>query len=236
MGNKLKGLLSILKWEFKATAANKAYVIITIIGPFLILAVTIIPGLFIESTTRIKENTLIGIAGGDAQLVQMLEDSFAENNMLLQREDNLLTLQESVLNEELKAYIVIPSHYLREKKFTIYTNTGTDFLIHETLQRVLGDIVMQIKLEKAGIDPEVLKMLHDRPVLEMRKIEEKGKDESQDFFSVIMSVISFIMLLYMTILFYGQMIGRSVLIEKTSKTVEILLSSVRPMDILFGKI
>jgi ABC-2 type transport system permease protein len=44
------------------------------------------------------------------------------------------------------------------------------------------------------------------------------------------------MLLYMTVLLYGQVIGRSVLTEKTSKTAEIMLSSVRPMDLLFGKI
>ena len=44
------------------------------------------------------------------------------------------------------------------------------------------------------------------------------------------------MLLYMTVLLYGQTIGRSVLTEKTSKTVEIMLSTVRPMELLFGKI
>ena len=44
------------------------------------------------------------------------------------------------------------------------------------------------------------------------------------------------MLLYMTTLLYGQMIGRSVVVEKTSKTVEIMLSSIRPLDLLFGKL
>jgi len=48
--------------------------------------------------------------------------------------------------------------------------------------------------------------------------------------------ITFTMMLYMTILLYGQSIGRSVLQEKTSKTVEIMLSSVGEMDLLFGKI
>jgi len=51
-----------------------------------------------------------------------------------------------------------------------------------------------------------------------------------------MTGLIFAMLLYMTVLLYGQAIGRSVLSEKTNKTVEIMLSSVRPMDLLFGKI
>jgi len=48
--------------------------------------------------------------------------------------------------------------------------------------------------------------------------------------------MSFVMLLYMTTLLYGQMIGRSVVTEKTSKTVEIMLSSVSPRELMFGKI
>jgi ABC-2 type transport system permease protein len=51
-----------------------------------------------------------------------------------------------------------------------------------------------------------------------------------------MTGLIFAMMLYMTVLLYGQAIGRSVLAEKTNKTVEIMLSSVRPMDLLFGKI
>jgi ABC-2 type transport system permease protein len=54
--------------------------------------------------------------------------------------------------------------------------------------------------------------------------------------TVLMTGLVFAMLLYMTTLLYGQVIGRSVLTEKTSKTVEIMLSSVRPMDLMFGKI
>ncbi|MFZ3110174.1 MAG: ABC transporter permease, partial [Rectinemataceae bacterium] len=44
------------------------------------------------------------------------------------------------------------------------------------------------------------------------------------------------MMIYMTVLLYGQMIGRSVVTEKTSKTVEIMLSSVTSRDLMFGKI
>jgi len=51
-----------------------------------------------------------------------------------------------------------------------------------------------------------------------------------------LTVLVFVMLIYMTVLLYGQMIGRSVVTEKTSKTVEIMLSSVKSQDLMFGKI
>jgi len=53
---------------------------------------------------------------------------------------------------------------------------------------------------------------------------------------VLLTVLVFVMLIYMTVLLYGQMIGRSVVTEKTSKTVEIMLSSVKSQDLMFGKI
>jgi ABC-2 type transport system permease protein len=62
------------------------------------------------------------------------------------------------------------------------------------------------------------------------------KKKSSDFITILTTGLTLAMLLYMTVLLYGQVIGRSVLTEKTSKTVEIMLSSVRPMDLLFGKI
>jgi ABC-2 type transport system permease protein len=62
------------------------------------------------------------------------------------------------------------------------------------------------------------------------------KKKNSDFVTILMTGLTFAMILITTVLLYGQVIGRSVLTEKTNKTVEIMLSSVRPMDLLFGKI
>ena len=71
----------------------------------------------------------------------------------------------------------------------------------------------------------------------MRQLTQGGeKKKNSDFVTTLMTGLTFAILIYMTVLLYGQVIGRSVLTEKTSKTVEIMLSSVRPMDLLFGKI
>ena len=64
----------------------------------------------------------------------------------------------------------------------------------------------------------------------------RGEEAGQDPATVIFTVLAFTMMLYMTILLYGQAIGRSVLNEKLSKTVEIMLSSVSPQELLVGKI
>jgi ABC-2 type transport system permease protein len=72
--------------------------------------------------------------------------------------------------------------------------------------------------------------------IETKQITRRGRRFQQDTFSFIMVGIAFTLMLYMTILLYGQSIGRSVVQEKISKMVEIVLSSVSEKDLLFGKI
>jgi ABC-2 type transport system permease protein len=97
-------------------------------------------------------------------------------------------------------------------------------------------VVVQ-RLLKAGVPPAQTASLTQPPVFEMRRIDPGGRVErTPDFLTVLLACLMFATLLYMTILLYGQVIGRSVLTEKTSKTAEIMLSSVRPMELLFGKI
>jgi ABC-2 type transport system permease protein len=71
----------------------------------------------------------------------------------------------------------------------------------------------------------------------MRQLSNGGeKTKGLDFITILMTGLTFAMLLCITVILYGQVIVRSVLTEKTGKTVEIMLSSVRPMELLFGKI
>lgn len=75
--------------------------------------------------------------------------------------------------------------------------------------------------------------------IEVVKLEAGGREEKkseESFLQVLFTAMSFVMMLYMTVLLYGQLIGRSVVMEKTSKTVEIMLSSVTSRDLMFGKI
>ncbi len=95
---------------------------------------------------------------------------------------------------------------------------------------------MSERLKEMNIDEETYASLSQIPQVIVKKVSASGEEAGGDIFSIIMTSISFIMLLYMSILLYGQMIGRSIVVEKTSKTVEILLSSARADEIMAGKI
>ena len=232
----MRKVTAVMKQEFIMTAANRAFIIITIIGPFLILAVSILPGLLSTSADTIPEGTTIAITGAEGELAEFLQAALRESGLETRTGLTLEKARRLVLGEAIHGVLAVPEDPLSAERFTYFSGTGTDMVIVETIKRAVGKSVVAERLSMRGIAAEEVEGLTRQPALDARKVTPTGEGEGQDFFSVFATAMTFVMLLYMTVLLYGQMIGRSVLTEKTSKTVEIMLSSVRPLDLLFGKI
>ena len=98
-----------------------------------------------------------------------------------------------------------------------------------------SQVIVTMRLAAQGMDPALVQQLSQPPHLDVRSITAGG-EQAQDMTSIIFTTLAFTMMLYMTILLYGQAIGRSVLNEKLSKTVEIMLSSLSPRELLVGKL
>jgi len=227
-----------MKMEFKITAANKAFIIITILGPFLLLAVTILPTLLVRSSSDVKEGTVIGIVGADERLRAGIQKAAVGTPVTLVYSSDEEEMKEALRDNQVQAFVTVPETYLTANALQYFSETGTDFMLRDAVGRIIGNSIVSIRMENEGLDAERVAYLSSRPWLETVVLSKStGETESgQDEFSVIMTAIAFTMLLYMTILLHGQSAARSVLKEKTSKTVEIMLSSVKPSEMLFGKI
>lgn len=237
MSTKRNKMLTIARHEFSGITSTKAFIIITILGPFLILAVAVLPSLLSTRVNMVKEGTRIGVVGSSPQITAILQSAMNKDGIIIEEGTDLEAMKQQVLEEEtMQGVLVIPEDLVNAQVFRYYSKTGTDVAVSETLRAVLGNVAVSQRMEEAGFEPEQIRRLSAMPGLEVRKVSKSGQEQDQDFFSIIMTSIAFIMMLYMTILLYGQMIGRSVITEKTSKTVEIMLSSARPNQIMFGKI
>jgi len=231
----VKRMWRVTRQEFKMTAANKAFVVITIIGPFLILGITVLPGL-LSINTKIAAGTEVAVVGGDDAIFTKAKAAAASSNLILVRGNNTAALQREVGAGSLSGLLVLPDNYLDAVSFDYYSKTGTDMVVSQTLSAIIGSEVVAARLSKEGLDPAKVSYLSARPELDVKKIGAGGATSSGGFTDILFTVMGFVMMLYMTVLLYGQMIGRSVVTEKTSKTVEIMLSSVRPVELLFGKL
>ncbi|TFH06365.1 MAG: ABC transporter permease [Spirochaetales bacterium] len=227
---------TVAKMEFRLTAANKAFVIITILGPFLIVAISVLPSLLVRGDVGAGDPGRIGLMA-PSSLMSDLTTAFGQSPVVLaQTSADELLLEAGLQNNDLDAYVVVPPDVLESNTVSVVSKSGANFQLIGTIDGVVGQVVVARRLSLAGLDPAEVRALTQTPRIDVRRIDAGGAQQSQDMASIIFTTMAFTMMLYMTILLYGQAIGRSVLAEKLSKTVEIMLSSLSPRELLIGKI
>ena len=242
-------IVAILRHEFRLAAANKAYVVLTILGPFLILAITILPGLLSMSPAASSGGAPVAVAveaasgsgPGASALAALASAAEKLGRKLVKVEagaETLAAAKAGVSQGGYAALILLPSSW-EDSGATVFTKTGTEAVLYGAVEAALGEAAREIRARRSGVDPALARELSRGVALSVVKLGKDAAEEEsgdQEFMTTLFTVMSFVMLLYMTTLLYGQLIGRSVVQEKTSKTVEIMLSSVSARELMFGKI
>lgn len=120
--------------------------------------------------------------------------------------------------------------------FTLYTKENPSIRRKEELEGILENKVHDLKLEQFNIDKETLKNL--RTDIHVNNINVNDKGEEQESNTDFLYGLGFALgiLIYLFVIIYGMQIMLGVIDEKTSKVVEIIISSVKPFQLMMGKI
>lgn len=231
-------LLAVAKREFKAAAANKTFVIMTILGPFFILALTILPSLLTNNPRAMGSGKPVAIYAANTNAGIVLTDALSAQDLPLVRSADPQLAKNLVLAGDYAGFVEIPAAW-PEEEARYFTRTGTEATIFGNIEAILGSYATQLRISEAGLSAEQAAALLSKPAFRVIKLGADQSEETKtqdDFLGVLLTALTFVMLIYMTVLLYGQMIGRSVVQEKTYKTVEIMLSSLSSRDLMFGKI
>ena len=131
--------------------------------------------------------------------------------------------------------MVFPADVLGSKDARYFGDDAVDVALQALLEGVIGRAVVQLRLERAGLDAERVTSLTRRPRMQALVLDDEGAVE-QDVEESFLVMTAFVGLLYLMLMLYGQALGRAVLTEKTGKTAEIMLSSlvVMFMRVLVG--
>ena len=118
----------------------------------------------------------------------------------------------------------------------MYSNQQVTLNVTSEIKRQIEHILKLNNLRSLGIDNETLKSAEQKINLETKIINKEG--ESTNSHSEVSTGIGFLggILIYMFIFMYGTMVMRGVIEEKTSRIVEVMISSLRPFQLMMGKI
>ena len=144
-------------------------------------------------------------------------------------------LDRRVMAKEIDAWVWIGADTLTSNKIEYHGESVSNFVTQGRLQDIVSDVVRDVRLEEAGYDTTLVSKLTQGVKIDTVRItKEGGKAETGMagfFFAYAMFFVQ-----YMLLMLYGQQVMSGVLEEKTSRIVEVVVSSVRPFEMMLGKL
>ena len=228
----------IIKREYLNKVQKKSFLILTILTPILILA---LGGLIAYLSMANKSDQEILYVYDQSGYFS--DDDFEDTKRFdFQYLDNLEGMKPTEYIEGKTAHglLLIPENKRNNlndlgKTIKIYSDQSPNLEGLSYISSVLEKRYSRIKMEHFNIDPKVLEQTKVRVDINYVSSKHEEKDET---YTNIRVGIGFIlsMILYMFIFMYGAQVMRSVLEEKTTRVIEVVISSVQPFQLMFGKI
>ena len=234
----------IMKWEFMNRVKTKLFLITTFALPFFMAGIMYLPTILMDMEP--EDVTEIGLVYDDG-LNDLLERFQTQVNATFMLQDGNSQFQfsrfdeeqealDSVLSKGIGGYIFIPSSVLDTGQINYYSLSLSNIKIYSNLRRTLNQVVIEQRMLDQNIDVSLVGQLSRRIDFETFELDEMGEASEGDELSSFLVPYLFLMILFMTVFMSGQLLLRSVMEERTSRTIEILLSSVTPDELMRGKI
>ena len=239
--------LTIIKRELREKILSRTFILMTLLVPVFMFGILGFQTFLIAYNGEDSANLLI--VSESSELTQSLKNDFDEMPLVKQNKykidfetvsssqitNKIAALKNKLLSNKLTGVVFIPSTALKDKKIEYYSkNPGNNDLfekIRGTINQALMDSYFSTKqLSKADID-----FARDGVDFNGFRISSDNEvKETNDGGTIISMIFSFI--LYFSLMFIGMMMMRSVVEEKNSKIVELVLSSVKAKELMTGKI
>lgn len=241
MKRRARRVWAILRREYLVRVRNKWFLISTFGLPLLFLGLVFLPGLMVglsEGDEPLRMGVVDRVELGGVDLPSLL----AEHDPDLRAERVEVAagasgdeLAASLRESDLQAYLVLDPPVLRGEPATLLARKRITESRRRAVQAAVRQAVVQARVQEAGLPGETARELYRGARLEVRvsRVEE-GAPQAQEALGILALAGTFV--LYMMFLVYGQMIARGVLEEKTSDVAEVLVSTVRPWELMLGKI
>jgi ABC-2 type transport system permease protein len=217
----------IIQREYLVRVRKKSFIIMTLVAPLLMVALMIVPTYLAEESQELRS---IAIEENGFEFTNQLENTeFLHFTKIPTKEAKLL--KENFAESPYYALL-----YIEEDNFTLYSNQQISLSVSNGIENQLEKIIEHQKLKAAGIDLTVLENAESKVEITTKIISEDGNTtNSQAEASMGIGFICGI-LIYIFIFMYGTMVMRGVIEEKTSRIVEVIISSVKPFQLMMGKI
>ncbi|MBX2827996.1 MAG: ABC transporter permease [Flavobacteriaceae bacterium] len=225
----------IIKREYLTKVKNKAFIIMTFLSPLIMVALISLVA-YLSQLNNDKVRTISVLDESGLFLYQ-----FEDNDDLKFETLSAITLEEAknnVQESDVYGLLYIPNSQSIDslaQSITFFSEDSPSLIVINDIERAVRRKANSLKLEENGLDAEQIEGLRVSVQTQLETFDGQETSEIGSLLKLIFGGISGY-LLFMFIIIYGNMIMRSVIEEKTSRIIEVIISSVKPIKLLLGKI
>jgi ABC-2 type transport system permease protein len=223
----------VIQREYLARVKKKSFLLVTLLTPLIFPAIM---GVFVLIALEEKDNQSLRIIEViDENKLFFLESSeqyaFSFSNTTVEE------AKELVQNGERYGFLLIPKIDLKSPVgITYYGEENPNMNLINYLENNLKKKIEEQRLFESGIDPKIINEVRTKVAIKSITLDDQGAETVSD--ATVNYAIGFLagILIYMFIFIYGNQIMQGVIEEKSSRIVEILVSSLKPFQLMMGKI
>jgi len=222
----------IIQREYMVRVKKKSFLLMTFLVPGLILIMYAIIGLL-----------LVNKSGQEVSIVNVIDKSavfsgkFKDTKLVKFKtgQQDVIKAKADLKGEDSYYVLEIPTDYKKENAVQVYSTKKPGFELIGEVNDQMNDIATSDQMLKAGIDTAQLHKIKSNISISTRQITADGEKDASVGAALGMSIAGAI-LVYISLFIYGAQVMRGVLEEKTSRIIEVIVSSVKPMQLMLGKI
>ena len=225
--------LLIIKREYLSRVRKKSFIVMTILGPVLMAATIILPAFLADWSEATKKN--VAVLDETGWFFEKFNDQ--ENITFYYITDDLETGKNTAISQKGDLLLYIPRTELNVPvNAQLFSSKQPGLNVTAYIRNVMKTEVENKKLLASGIDPDIIKSTKVNINLATIRIEEDGiEKKSNTEVEVGLSIFAGIMI-YFFIFMFGAQVLKGVMEEKQSRIVEVIISSVKPYQLMLGKI
>jgi len=225
----------IIKREYLTKVKNKSFIIMTILSPIIMIALISV----VAYLSQLNNNK--------TRVISVLDESEMVKEVFKNTENTTYHILENMTLNDAKTIVEETSNYglLHIEKFNdfdelskhikFYSEESPSLSLISGLESKIEKQLTNLKLQQNGVDLEMIKASKISVNLAQESFEGEKTSKIDSVIKLIFGGIAGY-LLFMFIIIYGNMIMRSVIEEKTSRIIEVIISSVKPVQLMLGKI
>ncbi len=220
--------------EYITRVKKKSFILMTLLTPLLIAAFYgIIIWVSINQSSSVENQNIVV-----NDYSKIFEDRIENPSDISFQFDQGITSNELIENDSINGIVTVPKSSNIDKPLELKYESTSNLSVNNKsrIERAFKEVIRQIKLERVGLQQNTIDSLNSKVILSQYKVDEEGNTKKSDIGVITMLGMALAFMIYMFIFLYGVQVMKGVIEEKTNRIVELIVSTVKPFQLMMGKV